>query len=57
MGMILIAIAADMMLTGFKQSLASGMKVEVPTIVDEIDEAQAARAGATGPADAASASK
>ncbi len=37
MGMLLIAIAADMMLTGFEQSLGGGVKQIVPEIVEEVD--------------------
>ncbi len=39
MGLILVAIASDMMLTGFQQSLGGGMKTFIPTIVDEVEEA------------------
>ncbi len=44
MGMILVAIAADMMLTGFQQSVGGGVKQIIPEIVEEVDAAQAARA-------------
>lgn len=44
MGMILVAIAADMMLTGFQQSLSGGVKEMVPQIVDEVDDTQSRRA-------------
>ncbi|NCF40902.1 MAG: NAAT family transporter [Planctomycetia bacterium] len=44
MGMILVAIAADMMLTGFQQSVGGGVKQIIPEIVEEVDSAQAARA-------------
>ncbi|MCP3858502.1 MAG: MarC family protein [Phycisphaeraceae bacterium] len=43
MGMILVAIAADMMLTGFQQSVGGGVKRIIPDIVDEVDAAQTAR--------------
>ena len=39
MGMILVAIAADMMLTGFQQSLGEGTRKIVPVIVEEAEEA------------------
>ena len=38
MGLILVAIASDMMLTGFQQSLGSGVQSVVPEIVDEVKE-------------------
>jgi multiple antibiotic resistance protein len=38
MGLILIAIAADMMLTGFQQSFGEGAKNIVPALVDEVEE-------------------
>ncbi len=38
MGLILVAIASDMMLTGFQQSVGSGVKTIIPTIVDEVEE-------------------
>ena len=40
MGMILIAIAADMMLSGFQQSVGSSAKEAIPGIVDQIDQDQ-----------------
>ena len=43
MGMILVAIAADMMLTGFQQSVGGGVKQIIPDIVEEVDAAQTAR--------------
>ena len=43
MGMILVAIAADMMLTGFQQSVGGSVKRIIPDIVDEVDAAQTAR--------------
>mgnify|MGYP002628784794 CR=1 FL=1 len=38
MGLILVAIASDMMLTGFQQSLGSGVTSIVPKIVDQVEE-------------------
>jgi multiple antibiotic resistance protein len=38
MGLILIAIAADMMLTGFQQSFGEGAKTIVPALVDEVED-------------------
>ena len=38
MGIILVAIAADMMLTGFKQSVGTGVKAMVPGIVEEVEQ-------------------
>ncbi|MCP4833127.1 MAG: MarC family protein [Phycisphaera sp.] len=43
MGMILVAIAADMMLTGFQQSVGGGVKQIIPEVVDEVDDAEARR--------------
>ena len=40
MGMILIAIAADMMLTGFKQSIGEGAKDSIPGFVEDVEDAQ-----------------
>ena len=40
MGMILVAIAADMMLTGFQQSVADGARQVIPGFVDEVDKAE-----------------
>ena len=38
MGMILVAIAADMMLTGFQQSIGSGVQKITPVIVEEVEQ-------------------
>lgn len=37
MGLLLVAIAADMMLTGFQQSIAAGAREIVPEFVEEIE--------------------
>lgn len=53
MGMILIAIAADMMLTGFQQSIGAGLKETIPEFVEDIDAAEKkidAQQGASAPA-------
>ena len=48
MGMILIAIAADMMLTGFKQSIGEGAKESIPGFVEDVEDAQKKIDGAQG---------
>lgn len=37
MGMILVAIAADMMLTGFQQSIGEGVRKTLPEIVENVE--------------------
>lgn len=49
MGLILVAIAADMMLTGFEQSFGEGTKKIVPQLVEEAEQAS----DANGAGDAA----
>ncbi len=46
MGLILVAIASDMMLTGFQQSLASGTKSFIPEAVEEVEAAISDRSNA-----------
>jgi hypothetical protein len=46
MGLILVAIASDMMLTGFQQSLASGTKTFIPEAVEEVEAAISDRSNA-----------
>ena len=46
MGLILVAIASDMMLTGFQQSLASSTKTFIPEAVEEVEAAISGRSNA-----------
>lgn len=41
MGMILVAIAADMMLGGYEQSIGNSAKKAIPALVEDVDDAQA----------------
>ena len=57
MGLVLVAIAADMMLTGFQQSVGSSVKIIVPELVDEVDAAEKVRVDDAATGDAAAVKK